>query len=582
MSDSSDESIGFRLSDVDSEDSSSDSSDYLLVAAIDIGTTFSGFAFSFRHQYEDDPTQICANTWAAGSAALISLKTSTCALFKPDGTFHSFGYEAEDTYSELNLKRGLMLEEENGKTKPAIEVISHSIGYLKDRMMETCKKQQTDIRDSDVLWVLTVPAIWNDPAKQFMREAAEMAGIKSNRLILALEPEAASLFCMRLPVEKFSDGMQKGFSAFQAGSKYIVLDAGGGTIDITVHEVQPDNTLKELHKANGGDWGGTKVDEAFRMLLAAIVGNDVMGAFCQNHKTDMLDLYRDFEVKKRTITPKLNSKITFKVPISLNETHKGLNSGKEIKDSLASKAKYKDKVGWIGDKLRMDADLAKGLYDCSIKQIVAHLRELLTHDSVQGCSAILMVGGFSESPMLQEAIRSNFKHLRVIVPSETGLSVLKGAVVYGHDPSTIKYRVCKYTYGVETSEEFNPFIHDETKKFTDNSGIEFCGEIFSKHVEVGQTVVVGEPQVEQSYKVVYEEQTGMKIEVYISSETDPKYVTDPSCKQLGIMEVEMPNVHLGLDRSVQVSMTFSGTELHVEAINEQDGESTKATFDLLE
>ncbi|KAJ8302130.1 hypothetical protein KUTeg_021117 [Tegillarca granosa] len=511
MSDSSDESVGFSLSDVDSEDSSSDSSDYLLVAAIDIGTTFSGFAFSFRHQYEDDPTQICANTWAAGSAALISLKTSTCALFKPDGTFHSFGYEAEDTYSELNLKRGLMLEEENGKTKPAIEVISHSIGYLKDRMMETCKKQQTDIRDSDVLWVLTVPAIWNDPAKQFMREAAEMTGIKSNRLILALEPEAASLFCMRLPVEKFSHGMQKGFSAFQAGSKYIVLDAGGGTIDITVHEVQPDNTLKELHKANGGDWGGTKVDEAFRMLLAAIVGNDVMDAFCQNHKTDMLDLYRDFEVKKRTITPKLNSKITFKVPISLNETHKGLNSGKEIKDSLASKSKYKDKVGWIGDKLRMDADLAKGLYDCSIKQIVAHLRELLTHDSVQGCNAILMVGGFSESPMLQEAIRSNFKHLRVIVP-----------------------------------------------------------------------IVVGEPQVEKSYKVVYGEQRRMKIKVYISSETDPKYVTDPSCKQLGIMEVEMPNVHLGLDRSVQVSMTFSGTELHVEAINEQDGESTQATFDLLE
>ena len=31
----------------------------------------------------------------------MSLKTSTCVLFKPDKTFHSFGYEAEDHYGEL-------------------------------------------------------------------------------------------------------------------------------------------------------------------------------------------------------------------------------------------------------------------------------------------------------------------------------------------------------------------------------------------------------------------------------------------------------------------------------------------------
>lgn len=50
----------------------------------------------------------------------------------------------------------------------------------------------------------------------------------------------------------------------------------GGTMDITVHEVQDKGTLKELHKANGGDWSGTKVDASFISLLADIVGNDVM------------------------------------------------------------------------------------------------------------------------------------------------------------------------------------------------------------------------------------------------------------------------------------------------------------------
>ena len=29
-----------------------------IVAAIDFGTTFSGYAFSFKHDYEKDPTQV--------------------------------------------------------------------------------------------------------------------------------------------------------------------------------------------------------------------------------------------------------------------------------------------------------------------------------------------------------------------------------------------------------------------------------------------------------------------------------------------------------------------------------------------
>lgn len=75
----------------------------LIVAAIDIGTTFSGYAFSFVHQYMKDPLKISINSWTAGSGAVVSLKTSTCVLFDPKGEFHSFGYDAEDNYSELAL-----------------------------------------------------------------------------------------------------------------------------------------------------------------------------------------------------------------------------------------------------------------------------------------------------------------------------------------------------------------------------------------------------------------------------------------------------------------------------------------------
>ena len=51
-------------------------------------------------------------------------------------------------------------------------VFSESIKYLKQSLFEEAKKQQTDIRAEDIKWILTVPAIWSDPAKAFMRRAA--------------------------------------------------------------------------------------------------------------------------------------------------------------------------------------------------------------------------------------------------------------------------------------------------------------------------------------------------------------------------------------------------------------------------
>jgi hypothetical protein len=34
-----------------------------MVAAIDFGTTFSGWAFSFDHDYKSDPTKISCKQW---------------------------------------------------------------------------------------------------------------------------------------------------------------------------------------------------------------------------------------------------------------------------------------------------------------------------------------------------------------------------------------------------------------------------------------------------------------------------------------------------------------------------------------
>lgn len=356
----------------------------------------------------------------------------------------------------------------------------------------------------------------------------------------------------------------------------MVVDAGGGTIDITVHEVQENETLKELHKANGGDWGGTKVDESFKSLLADIVGNDVMEAFGSIHKYDFLEFLTDFEVKKRTIHPKLAEKVTFKVPISLLETYRETNPGSNIKTAITSKSEYKNKLTWTGDKLRMDAEITKALFDESCKKIVDHLKQIFRHSAVKDVSTILLVGGFAESPMLQIALKEAFKTKKVIVPQDAGLAVLKGAVLYGHEPKTISARVCKYTYGVATTLKFNSAIHPISKKITLNDD-ERCDDIFDIHVHVGQLVKVGEAQVNQNYMVSEPDQTGMSFFIYTSNNNEPTYTTDEGCICLGILTLDMPDTTKGMNRGANVHMTFSGTEIVVTAVDKDNPQKVVST-----
>ena len=79
---------------------------YLLVAAIDFGTTYSGYALSSRDDLKKDPLKIVANqAWNAGSQKHLSLKTLTCLLLDNKEELVSFDYEAENKYSDIVIER---------------------------------------------------------------------------------------------------------------------------------------------------------------------------------------------------------------------------------------------------------------------------------------------------------------------------------------------------------------------------------------------------------------------------------------------------------------------------------------------
>lgn len=309
-------------------------------------------------------------------------------------------------------------------------------------------------------------------------------------------------------------------------------------------------------------------------------GKNVYDKFVDECKEDLVHLYREFETKKRNITIDKDGKETMKIPIALVETYEDVNN-KKLKDVVATMKEFRDKVTVTGDKLRVDAAIMRSWFDLSTRKTVEHVKKLFRQKNAKDVNTILLVGGFSESPMLQDAMRKNFKDKRLIIPEDAGLVVLKGAVIFGHNPVTIVSRIAKFSYGVRVYRDFIPGSHPDDKKLKVGDKWK-CKDVFACHVKKGQELVVGEAQTNQRYTPLEADQMSLIFDVYTSPEEDPQYVTDPGCLNVGQLEVEVPDLSGGKERGVWVQMIFGGTEVVVEAKEEKSGKITKASFDFLQ
>ncbi|XP_060559750.1 heat shock 70 kDa protein 12A-like [Ruditapes philippinarum] len=562
----------------------------LVVAAIDFGTTFSTCGFSFRHEYESDPTNITAKQWT-GLKSAVSLKGPTSILINPDGqTIDSFGFDAEDKYAELvekgqhndwyffkrfkmqlydkiGIQNDFTVKDASGKCLMAKTVFSLSIRYFKDDLIDMMSEKHIfvgDLTENVIMWVLTVPAIWNDTAKQFMREAAENAGIRHERLIIALEPEAASVYCRLLPTTRNQDSVGQ----LPSGSKYMILDAGGGTVDITVHETTQTRELKEIYKASGGDWGGTMVDRAFEEFISEILGSDVMRTLKEEEVESYLDVMRNFEVKKRLT--KKDTQVTMHIPTFLTNVPEKKRD-EYFKNKISEAGYDEENVSIKRDKLKLHSDVIKGFYQRSLDNITDHLTFLFQKPELTDCDILLMVGGYSESPLLQQRIKETFPNMKIVVPSDAGLAVLKGAVIYGHNTSVIAQRVCKYTYGNGYAHEFSPDCdHPPTKTFYAN-GVKWCADLFFAHVHAGDVIQLGDEREVHQFLPIVPWQTEIYSSIHCTKERDPVLVTSPGCVKLGYITLPIPDTTGGRFRIIDLSFLFGGTEIEVKAKDPRDG-----------
>ncbi|KAK3100215.1 hypothetical protein FSP39_016447 [Pinctada imbricata] len=536
-------------------------------------------------------------TWADQNGKLSSIKTSTCVLFDPDGQLHSVGYDAEEKYSELadevehtdwfffrrfkmnlykqkKFDRDSVLCADNGEEMNALVVFSAVIRYLKGHMKKECDKRMSDILDSEIKWVLTVPAIWTDSAKQFMREAAEKAGIDSHQLSLALEPEAAALFCRYSSIEKQGGEIIK----MAAKTKYMVLDCGGGTVDITIHEVLGSKYIKEIYKANGGSWGGTTVDNAFWEILQEVLGGDVIDEFKSDHKYHEMEIINTFEIKKRYVDENTVKDIILSVPSALEDTVKKKHK-KPIAKVLEANEKYNGKLKGGKGRLRISPDLFRSFFDYACTSIVGHLRDLLNSPQLESVDTILMVGGFSESPILQHAIKTSFSSIRVLVPHNASIAVLNGAVLCGHEPETVHSRVCRFTYGVEIALPFEDGVDKRSYRFKDTRNRTMCHKRFKVIVNEGDEVAIDSASTFQLIEVEGRDHFHFTLPVFVSENGCPRYTTE--CTKIGEVKIDSNDACTDDIRTFKVEMVFGYIESRVKVTDIKAKKSVSAKFDFL-
>ena len=217
--------------------------------------------------------------------------------------------------------------------------------------------------------------------------------------------------------------------------------------------------------------------------LLCFTGKDVLETFTEECSEDCMYLYTMFEYTKRNAGTEKKME-TIRVPLSLVQRfRKGRKEAGQEQEITFKNSKLRDSVKLDKDKLRVNHDLVKNLFKESLDNITLHVEELLT--MCNNISTIILAGGYSESQLLQNAFRSKFPDQQIIVPEEAGLAVVKGAVMYGHDPHKIISRVAPFTYGIGKCVKFDEDIHPEHKKVICD-GVPKCDDIFDVHITKGQ------------------------------------------------------------------------------------------------
>ena len=400
-----------------------------------------------------------------------------------------------------------------------------------------------------------------------------------DKLSLALEPECAAIYCQNMSEQQVAaySVAQKPYQS----TRYLVVDIGGGTVDIYAHKVSPtpDRHVQVVHPPTGNDCGGSKVNKEFEKFLEKLVddegfarylhtGNPVTNA---KHSADLNKLVSmHFEEQKILfgsrggVGLKPDSKLTIRFPFTfLNFYKKDIDKGiKRMNDARLTQ---------VGQDLRIQYSKMDDFFKPVVEKMLGCISQTLK-DVEEKLDTIYLVGGFGGSKYIYMRISEQLgSQYRYITPAEPDFAVIRGAVLFRHNPDIVYARKADATYGIGISIPFDPLIHDPTYKVG-----EMCSNIFSTVVERGDLL-----HTKEVLRLVYvptkDQGTSKSITIYSTSEKDVWYTTGK--RKIG--EFTMPDLTGDENRKIDITFDLSHTEIQVKAHDRTSGSEVKVTLDFL-
>lgn len=284
-----------------------------------------------------------------------------------------------------SIKRKIGREKSVSDAESTQDPIRVSAEILKALKQEAQRLLAQDVTQA----VITVPAYFDEAARQETKQAAELAGLKVLRLLN--EPTAAAL----------AYGLDQGVEG-----TYAVYDLGGGTFDISLIRFTK-GVFQVLATAGDTQLGGDDIDEA---ILCALEKSYPFVSFTPlygRHVKEFLSVSSDFQDSTQGET------IHF--------------SGAQLKELMSP---FLDRTYGICNQALQDAQL--------------------THASLQG---VILVGGSTKMPLVREGVEAYFgqKPLTNVNPDEVvavGAALQAASLTQGSD--TLLLDVTPLSLGLET------------------------------------------------------------------------------------------------------------------------------------
>eukprot|EP01083_Nonionella_stella_P009682 27766_1 len=543
--------------------------EFKLHVAIDFGTDGCALAFAYKggvstyHKFKGH--QIRSNERAA-----LKRKTKTQLILNAQNEVTCFGNSAKFTYCELTenarndvkfferfkmrlYERHLVREQPDDEKIDTAEYLTaingarvkseivfiaafRELQKLAKSHIRKLVKNET-IEEDEIQWIVTVPAIWSQKAKNKMKTWITKAGLVSptilNQCMIVYEPDCASLsiskqFQKRVskrlskqsqgirinacnPTDEFemiNDFASKESDGFEADDLYMLIDAGGGTVDIACHKIRQDGCVEEMVHPTGNKWGSCYLDDLFIVLLGDIFSKEWIREYKAEDPAGFIEIVDYFQTAKERFYSKkgqdeeedqkeephgvllpnkfmefLDEKCATSNPPELMIKNYGKNKSLDDFERLFSESTNNENAEHHGnyvfrlkrtsdeeqnsdsdsdsdeadfsEYLEMDHKIWKCLFDSKIDPIIAHVRGLFNTESMKYCKYIGLVGGFACSLYFQKRIKDAFgifsdhEHpKKIIIPKKPMLAVVEGAAWMAVTQYYIRARKMPKTYGI--------------------------------------------------------------------------------------------------------------------------------------